>query len=237
MPLPLIVVLILVTSITLQGPANADPIDMPKVKLNRDIEMIPVKGGCFKMGDATGAGEENERHSERLVEIGIRPAKDWLIDHETVGGLMSPTDRAGPGNETHPISRKNENENCGKKPERPLDQARADNAFQKIVQTPDEPFQKILRSGGNTFHVPCRDPGKNDQPHGHDPADDHRIGDREAEGAGDLNCLLWQAVFLRFSDRRRQSALFGISIAGHVVYPRHGFRLCCCVPRKRQVGV
>ena len=150
---------------------------------------------------------------------------------------MSPPDRAGPGNETHPICGKNENENRGKKPERPLDQARADDAFQKTVQALDEPFQQILRSAGNTFHVPCCEPSKNDQPHRHDPAHDHRIGDRKAEGAGDLNCLLRQAVFLRFSARRRQTALLGIFMAGHVVCRRHGSRLRCFAPRKRQVGV
>ena len=117
---------------------------------------------------------------------------------------MSPPDRAGPGNEAHPTGGKNENENCGKKPKRPLDQVRADDAFQKIVKTLDKPFQEILRSAGNTFHVPCCEPGKNDQPHRHDPAHDHRIGDREAEGAGDLDCLLRQGVFLRFSDRRKR---------------------------------
>ena len=97
---------------------------------------------------------------------------------------MSPPDGANPGNESDPIGGKNENENCGKKPERALEQARADDFFQKIVESPDEPFQKILRSARDTFHVPCCHPGENDQPERHDPAHNHRICDRETERDG-----------------------------------------------------
>ena len=51
------------------------------------------------------AGEEDQRHGERQVEIGIRAAEQRFIDHETVGGLMSPPDGADPGNEARPSSR------------------------------------------------------------------------------------------------------------------------------------
>ena len=100
------------------------------------------------------AGEEDEGHGKRQVEIGIRPAEQRLIDHETVGGLVSPPNRADPGNEAHPIGGKNENEDRRKEPERPLDQVRANDAFQKIVKTLDQPFQEILRSAGNILSCP-----------------------------------------------------------------------------------
>src|SRR5262249_46362536 len=53
--------------------ADIMPNEPPPVKLNRDVEMLPVKGGCYKMGDASGEGEDNERPVHEVC------VKDFLI--------------------------------------------------------------------------------------------------------------------------------------------------------------
>ena len=109
------------------------------------------------------AGEEDQSHGERQVDVGIGAAEQRLIDSETIGGLVPPADRADSRNEADPIGGKDENENGRKKPKRPLDQMRANDSFQKTVETLNQPFQEILRSSGNMLHVPRSDLGKNDQ--------------------------------------------------------------------------
>src|SRR5271170_1503422 len=99
---------------------------------------------------------------------------------------VSPTDRAHAGDQAQPIRGKNEDEDAREEPERPLDEMRTDNAFEKCVQAFHEPFPKILYSTGNWHHVPRRDLSKNDEAHRNDPAGDHGIRDREAKRPGDL---------------------------------------------------
>jgi len=71
----MIVPMLPVLLLTMQGSAAADPLpnEMPAVALNRNIEMIPVKGGCYKMGDASEEGEDNERPVHEVC------VKDFLI--------------------------------------------------------------------------------------------------------------------------------------------------------------
>lgn len=49
--------------LSLFAEAVADPLpgEVAAVTLNRNVEMVAVKGGCYKMGDASNEGEENER--------------------------------------------------------------------------------------------------------------------------------------------------------------------------------
>ena len=151
------------------------------------------------------AGEKDQRHGERQVQIGIRAAEQRLVDLETVGSLVPPANRANPGNQTKPIGGQNEDEDRRQKPKRPLDQMRADDSLQKVVQTFDQPFQEVLGPAGNTFHVARCDSGENYQGDGDNPADDHGIGD-EAAPMFNLDGGLRQAV-LRLSGKctaRRQ---------------------------------
>jgi hypothetical protein len=80
------------------------------------------------------AGEEDEGHGQRQVEIGVGPAEQGLVNPEALGGLMPPPDRAYPWNEAYQIRSENENENGGKEPERALDQTPAKDSLQNRVQ-------------------------------------------------------------------------------------------------------
>src|SRR5262249_29347058 len=102
----------------------------------------------------------------------------------------------------------NENENGRKKPKRPINQGPAKEAFQKTVESPDEPLEKILCSTGNWLHFVRGDLNKNDQAERHHPAEDHGIRNWEAEGTEYCDGLLRQA-FSFFLPRRRGSSLFG----------------------------
>src|SRR5262249_42921383 len=45
--------ILLFAAISGSGAADPLPDETVAVKLNREIEMVPVKGGCYKMGDAS----------------------------------------------------------------------------------------------------------------------------------------------------------------------------------------
>src|SRR5262249_56161056 len=100
--------------------------------------------------------------------------------------LVAPPYRPDAGYEAEPIGRNDEDEDCSEEPERSFDQMRPYDAFEKAVQPLDEPLEKILRPIGHLLHVPRRELRKDDQSDRDDPGDDHRIGDRKAEGTSDL---------------------------------------------------
>jgi hypothetical protein len=110
----------------------------------------------------------------------VRFRSAFAPHYETMIRLMSPANRAHSRYEADPIRRQDKNENGREEPERPLHQVRANDGFQKAVQALHEPFQQILRPAGHAFHIPRRAPGEDDQADGHDPTDDHRIGDEAA---------------------------------------------------------
>ena len=110
---------------------------------------------------------------------------------------MPPADRADTWNQTDPVRGENEDEDAGEEPERPVNQVPANDAFQETVEGLDEEFQEILRSVGHFLHGPGGDLGKEDEADGDDPHEDHGVGDREPERAGDLDGLLRQAMLLR----------------------------------------
>ena len=115
---------------------------------------------------------------------------------------MPPADRADAGNETDPVGGKDEDEDGGKEPERPLDQMPADDALEEAVEAFHQPFQKVLGAAGNLGHASRRHLGEHDETHGDDPRHDHGIRDRKAEGPGDLDGVLRQAVFHRLQRNR-----------------------------------
>src|SRR5258708_39110592 len=102
-----------------------------------------------------------------------------------MGRLMTPPDRAKPRNEASPISSENENENGGKEPERPLDQMPANDSLQKSVQSLNKPFPEILCPFRHWLHVPRSDLGKHDQAQRSNQGNDHGVGDRQPEEAGE----------------------------------------------------
>ena len=141
--------------------------------------------------------EEGHRHGQGQVEVGIGPAQERLVDLEAGGGAMSPPDRPHPRNQAGPVQGQDEDEDGGKEPERPVHQMPAHDAFEKAVEPRDEPLQEVLCPPGNLLHVPRRELGEDDEAQGDHPADDHGVGDRKAEGTGDLDGVSREAVFLR----------------------------------------
>ena len=152
-----------------------------------------------------------------MLRSALAPRNKRLVNPEALGGLMTPPDRADPGNEADPIGGENENEDGRKEPERPLDQMPANDSFQKGVQALNQPFPEILCPFRHWLHVARCDLSKNDQAERSNPGDDHGVGDRQAEDAGDLDSLLREAVFLRLRVDCRTSPVFGMdSLNGRV---------------------
>ena len=79
------------------------------------------------------AGKKHQGHSERHVDVGVGAAQQGLVDHETMQGLVPPTDRAHPGDEAQPVPGENENENGGKESKSLFGKMRANDSFQKVV--------------------------------------------------------------------------------------------------------
>ena len=152
---------------------------------------------------ANPAREEDQRHRERQVDIGIGAAEERFGQLKAFGGLMSPADRADAGNQADPVRGEDEDEDRAEEPERPADQMRADDAFQKPVEAFDQPLQEILRSLRHLLHAPGRELRKDDEAHGDDPGDEHGVGDGKAERTRDLDGLLRQAMFLARRGRHR----------------------------------
>jgi formylglycine-generating enzyme required for sulfatase activity len=79
--------------LSLARTAAADPLpgEIAAVTLNRNIDMVPVKGGCYKMGDASGEGEENERPAHEvcvkdLIGKNLVTQIQWIgIRQESIG--------------------------------------------------------------------------------------------------------------------------------------------------------
>ena len=61
---------------------------------------------------------------------------------------MAPADRADPGNKADPVGREDEDEDRGEEPERPLDEVRADDAFEQAVADPRQPLEKFCAPPG-----------------------------------------------------------------------------------------
>src|SRR6266403_2842817 len=144
----------------------------------------------FLHGPDDPAPEEDERHGERHVHVGIGAAEQWLLDREAGSGPVTPSDRTDARNQADPVRGENEDEDGAEEPERPFNQVMAEDPLEKAVEPLDEPLQKVLRSFRDLLHGPRRGLGKEDERHGDDPRHDYRVGDRKAQRPGDLDRLL-----------------------------------------------
>ena len=156
------------------------------------------------------AREEDQRHGQRQVDVGVGAAEERLLETESFGRLMPPAHRADAGNQADPVRGEDEDEDAAEEPERPPDQMRADDAFQEAVEALDQPLQKILRALRHLLHVPGRDLREDDEAQRDDPGDEHGVGDRETERPRDLQRFLREAVTLggggdRVAGRQRDS--------------------------------
>ena len=88
-------------------------------------------------------------------------------------GRVPASNRADARNEAHPTCRENEDEYGRKEPKCPIDQVTAKKSFQKVVETLDEPLEKILCSVGNLLHFARGGLNKDDQSESGDPGADH----------------------------------------------------------------
>src|SRR6266481_5105822 len=99
--------------------------------------------------------EEYGRHRGRHVQIRVATAQQRPIDMEisrTV--VVTPADCSDSRNQSEPVHEQNKNENCGKKPKSLLHEVTADDVFQKIVQTLNQPLPKILNPAGDCLNPP-----------------------------------------------------------------------------------
>src|SRR6478672_8878661 len=94
--------------------------------------------------------------------------------------VMAPTNGADSGNQSKPVHEENKNENCGKKPKSLSHELTADDVFQEIVQTLNQPLPKILNPAGDRLNSPRCDLCKNYDARGNHPGDKHRVCDSEA---------------------------------------------------------
>src|SRR5437016_11720530 len=102
--------------------------------------------------------EEYGRHRGRHVQIRVATTQQRPIDMEisrTV--VVTPADCSDSRNQSEPVHEQNKNENRGKKPKSFGHQLTADDVFQKIVQTPNQPLPKILNHTGDGLNPPGRD--------------------------------------------------------------------------------
>jgi hypothetical protein len=116
-----------------------------------------------------------------------------------------------------------------------LHQMPADDPFEQAVEPGDEPLHEVLSSLRNPLHVPGREPGADDQAESRHPAHDHRVGDGEAERAGDLDRVSREAVFVPLHDRlrlaRRRDSGFGGARGDAALRCRHAQRACPQSPK------
>ena len=145
---------------------------------------------------------------------------------------MAPPNCTHPRNQAHPVGREDKDEHGCKEPERSVNQVPANDAFQKPVQTLDEPFAEVLCSLRDLLHVPRGDLGEHDQAGSHDPGDDHGVGDREAEETDDLVGLLRQTVCRRLLTRPHAAATFASVTIGRRVNQRRRRQLRTRVRRE-----
>src|SRR5204863_1498992 len=94
--------------------------------------------------------------------------------------VVTPPDCSDSRNQSKPIHEENKNENRGKKPKSLSHELTADNVFQEIVQTLNQPLPKILNPAGDWLNSPGCDLCKNDDARGDHPGDKHRVCDSEA---------------------------------------------------------
>src|SRR5438270_1278875 len=110
-----------------------------------------------------------------------------------------PTHRPDPRNEPGPVGKENKDEDRSEKPERLLNQVRANDALEEPGEALHEPFKEILRPARYPFHAPCRELREKNDPRGHYPGHHHGIRDRKSKRPRDLNRVLRNAMSFTMS--------------------------------------
>src|SRR5215510_8270361 len=94
--------------------------------------------------------------------------------------VMAPTNCSDSRNQSKPVHEQNKNENRGIKPKALSHEVTADDVFQEIVQTLNQPLPKILNPAGDGFDPAGSYLRKNDDAGGDDPRHQHRVRNPEA---------------------------------------------------------
>ena len=126
-------------------------------------------------------GKENHRHREGEIEIRVGAPEQRTINMKSVCHrvVMSPANSADPGNQSEPVEKQDEDENCGKKPEGLAHQMGADHALEEVVKPFHHPFPKVLHAVRHRLDFPGRHLSKDDYSCGHDPGYEHGVCHRK----------------------------------------------------------
>src|SRR5882724_8881798 len=109
------------------------------------------------------ANKEYQGHGQCHVQVGIGSTQKRVLDHEAVGCLMPPPNRAKSRDQAYPVRKQNKDKYCGEEPEGPMDEVMADNAVQEIMETLDHPFPEVLGSFRDGLHIARGDLCEDDQ--------------------------------------------------------------------------
>ena len=106
------------------------------------------------------AGEEDHRHGEGHVQVGVAAAQQRSVDVESVRGLMPQPIVPTPGISPNQLANRMKMKMRGEEPKRLLHQFGPDDAFKKVVQAFDHPFPEILRPLRDELHLAGRRSGR-----------------------------------------------------------------------------
>src|SRR5262249_37282390 len=121
------------------------------------------------------------RHCGRHVQVRVATAQQRPIDMENSGSVVvSPADCSDSRNQPKPVHEQNKNENRGIEPKSLSHEVAADDVFQEVVQTLNQPFPKILYAAGDDLDPTGCDLCKNDNAGGYDPGHQHRVCNSKA---------------------------------------------------------
>src|SRR5215510_2936624 len=90
------------------------------------------------------AGEEDQGHRKREVDVGVRPAEERFVDPEALWSRVPPADGTNARYEADPVGCEDEDEDRGEEPEGPPYQVRTQDALEKVVEAFDEPLDEVL---------------------------------------------------------------------------------------------
>src|SRR5262245_25036178 len=93
--------------------------------------------------------------------------------------VVTPADCSDSRNQSKPVHEQNKNENRGIKPKSLSHEVTTNDVFQKVVQTLNQPFPKILNLARDGLDLSGCYLGKNDDSGGDQPGHQHRVCDSE----------------------------------------------------------
>ncbi len=134
--------------------------------------------------------------------------------------LLTPADRANPGDQPEPVGEQDEDENSGKKPKRLLHQVGPDDPAKEVIKPLHQPLPEILRAPRHLLHVARGNLREDDDAQRDDPTHEHGIGDGKLPDQGqfrrpEFDGLGAQPLFFAARrGRRRRLADLGADQAG-----------------------